>query len=62
MTFQTLTRPAPDKILALRCTAVAPPGIEEEIDQLLDGIIRRLKDAGEGAPPARLLAADIAPS
>ena len=54
-------RASPDKILALRCTGVAPPGIEDEIDQLLDGIIRRLKDAGEGAPPARLLAADVAP-
>lgn len=54
-------RASPDKILALRCTGVAPPGIEEEIDALLDGIIRRLREGGDGSPPARLLAAGVGP-
>lgn len=54
-------RASPTKILALRCTGVAPPKIEDEIDHLLDHVIRRLQEGGEEALPARLLAVDVEP-
>lgn len=54
-------RASPTKILALRCTGVAPPEIEDQIDQLLDRLIRRLQEGGDGDFPARLLAVDIEP-
>ncbi len=54
-------RASPMKILALRCTGTAPPKIEEEIDHLLDQVIRRLQEGGDDALPARLLAVDVAP-
>lgn len=54
-------RASPTKILALRCTGIAPPKIEDEIDHLLDHVISRLQEGGEDALPARLLAVDVAP-
>ncbi len=49
-------RASPTKILALRCTGTAPPKVEEKIDRLLDRVIRRLREEGSDAVPARLLA------
>ena len=49
-------RASPTKILALRCTGVAPPKVEDRIDRLLDSIIQRLQEEGGDALPARLLA------
>lgn len=54
-------RASPTKILALRCTGIAPPKIEDEIDHLLDHVIRRLQEGGEDALPDRLLAVDMDP-
>lgn len=56
-------RASPTKILALRCTGVASPRTEDRIDLLLDKVIRRLLEQGDGVAPGRLLAveADDAP-
>lgn len=51
-------RASPTKILALRCTGTAPPEIEGQIDDLLDRIIRRLREEGGETLPARLFAVD----
>lgn len=51
-------RASPTKILALRCTGVASAETEDEIDRLLDRVIHRLQEEGDGAVPARLLAVD----
>ena len=55
-------RASPTKILALRCTGTAPPRIEDEIDRLLDNVIRRVQEGGEDDVPARLLAVDAEPA
>ena len=49
-------RASPTKILALRCTGVAPPKVEDEIDRLLERVILRLREHGDEGIPARLLA------
>ncbi len=54
-------RASPTKILALRCTGIAPPKIVDEIDHLLDHVISRLQEGGEDVLPARLLAVDVVP-
>ena len=52
-------RASPTKILALRCTGVASPRTEDKIDLLLDTVIRRLLEQGDGAAPGRLLAVEM---
>ncbi len=51
-------RASPTKILALRCTGVATPEVEVEINELLDRVIQRMQDGQDDADlaPARLLA------
>jgi len=55
-------RASPTKILALRCTGVASAKTEDEIDRLLDRLIRRLQEEGDDALPMRLLDVDAEPA
>ncbi len=54
-------RASPTKILALRCTGQAPPGIEERVDTLLERAIQQATGQGEDLDPGRLLAGAQAP-
>lgn len=54
-------RGSPTKILALRCTGVAPPEIETRVDQLLLDTLERLNDAEGDANVLRLDALHIPP-
>lgn len=47
-------RGTPTKILALRCSGIAPPEIERRVDDLLAAALERLRK--DGALPARILA------
>ena len=48
-------RGTPTKLLALRCSGVAPPEIEGRVDQLLETALERLRDDGEMAGGMRML-------
>ena len=48
-------RGTPTKLLAVRCSGVAPPEIESRVDQLLETALDRLRDDGEMTGGMRML-------